>query len=80
MAISSHPALTFGVRSNGRGRVVKAGGTMDGQDMFYFIKSAFGEIWPFLRVVENQILGPLGWCLWLAVPRSFFLMEVRKSR
>jgi hypothetical protein len=31
---------------------------------------------PFLE----QILGVLGWCRWLAVSRSFFFMEVRKSR
>jgi hypothetical protein len=34
----------------------------------------------FEKVVEKSRFGPLGWCRWLAVSRSFFFMEVSKSR
>jgi hypothetical protein len=34
----------------------------------------------FSKVVETHFFACFGLWLWLAVSRSFFLMEVRKSR
>jgi hypothetical protein len=68
------------VRSIGRGLAVVVNAAVSGQEIISSRGGAISKFVPAKRAVEYQILGALGWCRWLAVSRSFFFMEVSKSR